>query len=363
MSGKVYKKGKINILELSGNYRQMGREYGRLFKDNLKAFYDVIINEHFIKELDLTYELIKEITGVLHNLYPKRFKEIFSGMAETSGMDLEKIIILDHAFVIHFVIEEDVTGCSAIACWKEYTGGGPLVFGRNFDYPELYKKFGDFVTLLVIKPDDGSIPTASFGHTGQISVNTAMNRSGIFLANNEAVASGGTTFRPDISHALMNELAFLLDCSDMNSFDAAIRKTQSNGPVIANMADKEAAYSYEWPPFGVRCRKADRDGLLVSTNHYIDPSWGIPEPISDVSERTLTRRKNLLKLGEKYKGNFNREIMKNILDMPIAEGGATHLDKTIYQVVAVPEDLTLDIKIPDFQDWVKVDLKAYFGGR
>jgi len=361
MKSKVYKKEKINIIELSGSYRQIGRDYGTLLKDDLNRFYNVAIEEHFIKEDGLSYELIQELTWAIYRLYPRRYKEIFSGMSETSNMPVEKLVILDHVIAIHFISGEDIVGCSCIACWNDYTAGGPLVFGRNFDFPEYYKKFGEFATLIIIKPDDKSVPTASFGYAGQISVNTAMNSAGFFLANNEAVASAGSTFRPDIRHGLISELSFLLNYSGMSDFDRVIRTTQSNGPIVVNVADEKAAYSYEWPPFGLKKRVNDREGLLISTNHYLHPSWGIPEPGPHTSEKTIERRANLLAIAEKYKGEFTADKMIQVLDLPLSENGATHFDKTIYQVVAVPETRIFHIKLPGFQDWIEVDLKPYFG--
>lgn len=33
--GKLYKAGEVSVLELKGNYRQMGRQYGQLLKSEL----------------------------------------------------------------------------------------------------------------------------------------------------------------------------------------------------------------------------------------------------------------------------------------------------------------------------------------
>jgi hypothetical protein len=76
------------------------------------------------------------------------------------------------------------------------------------------------------------------------------------------------------------------------------------------------------------------------------------------------RRTNLLALGEKNKGRINSSSMIQMLDTPMDKGGATWPEtgeiRTVYQVVAVPQDRMLIVKVPGFQDWTPVDLKELF---
>jgi len=62
----------------------------------------------------------------MFNLYPERFKDIIYGMAETSGLSIEKHIVLNG-----LELYGSIAGCSGIAAWGDYTKGGPLVFGRT----------------------------------------------------------------------------------------------------------------------------------------------------------------------------------------------------------------------------------------
>ena len=51
--GKLYKAGKIGVLQLSGSYVEMGRQYGGLLKDEIQEFYTFAIDEHYIKDVGL----------------------------------------------------------------------------------------------------------------------------------------------------------------------------------------------------------------------------------------------------------------------------------------------------------------------
>ncbi len=41
--GKLYRAGQVRVLELTGSYRQMGRQYGDLAKDDLRAMHTTTV--------------------------------------------------------------------------------------------------------------------------------------------------------------------------------------------------------------------------------------------------------------------------------------------------------------------------------
>ncbi len=65
-------------------------------------------------------------------------------------------------------------------------------------------------------------------------------------------------------------------------------------------------------------------------------------------------------LGEQYKGQFNEQKMMEILDINMEDGGVTKPIDTIFQIVAVPQNLKLWMKIRDHQDWTPIDLNNSF---
>ena len=100
-------------------------------------------------------------------------------------------------------------------------------------------------------------------------------------------------------------------------------------------------------------------GLMVSTNHYVNDGWGFPIPGDAESWNSITRRSNLLDMAERHKGSIDVEMMKEIMSTSIEDGGPAHF-LTRYQIVAVPENMSLNIFVPCVGDWVEVDLEEYF---
>lgn len=355
--GDLYKSGKLNVLNLHGTYRQMGRQYGYLLKDQLNHLYKIAIEDYFVGEKGLSQKTMKDAADALFDLYPERFKEILRGMAETSGMSLDKHIILNG-----LELYGTISACSGIAAWDDYTKDGSMVFGRNYDWFDSYREFAKYLTVTVLNSDSG-IPCAIITFAGVIYTTTGINKNGLFLELNNGLPSGGGMSHANRVHAIINLLAFLTDCSSMEHLDAAFNSTRSNFTFIINVADGKRAYSYEWPPFGLKRRTAETNGLLVATNHFVDPEWGL-SLMQNTGFRTVERRKNLLSMGHNGKGEIDAEKMMDILDVSMDAGGATwpagDSIQTVYQIVAVPGELEMWLKVPDFQDWTSVNLASMF---
>jgi hypothetical protein len=355
--GELYRAGRISVVELSGNYRQMGRQYGMLLKDELTTLYHDAIEEFFIKQKGFTRERLQIIAQSFFDLYPHRYKEIIYGMAETSGLGIERQILLNGIEWFPKINHLLFNRCSGIAAWGPYTSGGPLVFGRNNDDDPFYKEFARFMVIAVFKPDDLSVPVALINYAGVIYNATGMNSEGLFIELNSGPWMGFSLDRLSIFVTLFS---FLQDYPSLPEVDKGFKSTLANLSSIINVADRNRAYSYECSIYDTRRIVAEQEGLLAATNHFVGPTWNIAQIDEKVTTDTsIKRRQNLLALGEIYKGSFSPYVMMRVLDTPIDQGGAT-VEGTIYQVIAVPAQLKLWVKVPGLQDWTMIRLGPLF---
>ncbi len=349
--GKHYKAGPVSVLQLHGAYNQMGRQYGALVRDDLNALYESMISEF---SPHISYERMKQIAEAVYAVYPQEYKEILIGMAETSGLGLERQIILN---AVEFIpkIQNDVPyHCSGLAAWGDYSLDGRLIFGRNNDDAEIYKVFGKYTIVAVFNPSDSGMPVAVVNYAGAIYVPNGMNRDGIFLELNAGNAQQFYADRPSIFLTLFS---FLKNHSTQDEMNAAFQPVLANLSSIVNVADENIAYSFECSVTECRRRDPDAPGLLASTNHFIDPSLGFPLP--PPTDDSAVRRDNLLALAEAKKGAINVPVMKDILDTTMEHGGATN-EGTIYQIVADPRDRTIWLKAPGTFDWQEIPLWDFF---
>jgi len=356
--GKLYKAGNISVLQLSGSYKEMGRQYGGLLKDEIREFYTFAIDEHFTRDKGIDYDTLRVFSGMACDKYPEKFRALMAGISETSGLPPEKEAILEQLLVIQEIEIDEGPSCSAIAAWGNYTGGRPLVLGRNFDHEPDFKKFSPYLNVVVYNPPD-DIPVALVVYPGQVTSLTGMNANGVFFEANEGAKSGGSTISTDRLLLPVEMTRFLTDYPGFREFDAAMNTTRSNYAFVVQVADTDAAWSYEASVPEIKRRGGQEPGLLVATNDFVNPAWGLTLPV-DAEDKSVQRRDNLLALGNLYKGRITPETMMQILDVPFDEGGATWPDRTEYQVVFEPVNNTLWMKTRGIQDWVEIDLDNYF---
>ena len=357
--GALGRIGKINVLELNGGYRQMGRQYGELFKSRLEGFYESAVNGYFIKKEHFPYLKILALSRLLFRSYPSEFKEMFTGMNETSKLGISKLVMLDQLNAFELIRNQGIGRCSNISAWGDYSASGKLIIGRNFDQPEHFKKFNEFLTIVIFSPDDG-IPTMNIGYAGQVGINSAMNERGVFIANNEAPVIKGDTIDISAPNVLLKELEFLMGSSDLSDLDRHIKSAKTNCPIIVSAADTKSARTYEWTASGLKRAPEIGGGFIVTTNHFTDPSWGRPSPGPHAYGMTEERSANLISLGREHKGKIDVKKMRDLLDIGLNEGGAAHSDKTIFKMVVAPAELRIWLKIPEYQDWTEVDLRKLF---
>ncbi|MCX5748845.1 MAG: hypothetical protein NTZ10_01175 [Candidatus Saganbacteria bacterium] len=141
--GKLYKAGAINVVVMKGNFRQMGRQYGALLKSEMNEFYDLAVTKTLIGEKKAPYKELLEMCKEALDRNPYYVKEWVRGMSETSGLGLEKQIIVSEA--LGAIIMAPAGSCSGMIAWKDYSRGGSTVAGRNWDLGTMaiipYQKF------------------------------------------------------------------------------------------------------------------------------------------------------------------------------------------------------------------------------
>ena len=347
-----FKVGPVSVVDLHGTWYEMGRQFGDLMKDELHDIYDflqtiIAANQGNSDKTDSIVEQQKSQT-------PYRICEFMKGAAETSGLTYDQIHMINAV--------ERIGGlphCSVAMAWGDYTDGS-LVIGRNYDYADYFSQIADDVAITVYHPADGALATATIGYVGEIYAVNAINEAGIFLELNNGKPSAnikspnyrftGTTMLFDI----------MFDADDLNDIDLFFNTTNSSSSSIINVADSQKGVSYEWCPIDVKHGESENpEGLLVSTNYFLNPEWDFPVPSDADSWNAISRRDNLLKLIEAKKGSVDVSVMQDIIATPFEDGGAM-LDLTVYQLVVVPETFELWIRIIDAEDdaWFSVDLAS-----
>ena len=359
--GTKRREGIINIIDLHGTWREMGRQYGSLMASEMKHIYEIAIVKKLVNEYGLDIENMKVRAGKFYANYPFRFKEILRGMSETSGMSLEQIQLVN-AVELLAATAQNLPQCTGIAAWGDYVSE-TLVYGRNYDYLPWFKEFSHDIVIACYHPADGSLATATMGYAGEIYVVNGMNEKGIYLELNNGMPSGGALWYDSRVPSVAALFQFLLDGASLDEIESFFQTTKANFAYIIGVSDGQTARCYEWPVFEVKRREShSRHGLTVLSNHFTEFSWGLPRPEDKTNWLTRSRRQNLLTLAKHFKGTIDSKTMMKMMDTRIEDLGAT-TDMTVYQMVVVPERFQVWFKIPDTQEWTEIDMKAILNPR
>ncbi len=356
MEQTYYRRDKngITLVSLAGTWREMGRQYGELYREELRhIFFEMLIRP--VEDDPEGYANMVKLAETKYLDYPVRLKSFFRGMEESSGLTEEQLMICNAMETVYTV--EGMPMCSAMAVWDDYAKD-ELIFGRNYDYNDLFFAFKDYLSVCVYHPADGSVPTATVGYIGEIYFANGMNANGLFMALNNG-SNSHPVKNPERLTSLAQLMQLMLDAPDMEYCKKFFKTVGCSSSYIVGVADGKSARSYEWCTLGMQQGMRDNNGVQVMTNHFTNPAWELETPTDQTGWYTITRRKNLLRMAEEQKGRIDAEAMMKIMSTPIAEGGPFGW-LTVYQIVAVPARRTLYIRVVNGADWTEFRLDEVF---
>ncbi|MFA5879944.1 MAG: C45 family peptidase [Candidatus Margulisiibacteriota bacterium] len=348
--GERYQIGPHTLLNLHGNYREMGRQYGTLLKFELNELKSYLKKQPPINNEE-TNNLILANAEKHYNYYPQEFKDLIEGMAETSGLSFAEQQLLSFLEFFPEIIppkNAPQNQCTCIAINKDQSVDGKLIFGRNYDWFPNHEKMKHLLTTTIFHADGAKNATALINYPGSLKATTAMNSHGIFLAINSEDRKNDPAKGP----LLLKLQAFLRNNNNLAEFQENMLASQSNRPIIINVADDNEAFSDEYSLDNVKFVH----NFFVATNHFVHPDWH-----KKAKGDTVERRNNVLAKFTNPDEKINLDQLKKILETPIKDGGVSFpIKNSMFRVIAVPQDLKLWLCVPNVYNWTEIDLKPFF---
>ena len=367
-NGKAYKTGDNAywVLTLNGTWQEMGRQYGGLVGGELCRFYMDISRD--IADRGMGYDEQLESAKALASNLSSNLNDLLKGIAETSGLNKDEVLILNASMSSLAGLAlglETPSACSGLAVWDKYTTDGTLVFGRNWDIDrKSMQEYMKYLSVVVFNPDSGNA-FANVHPLGSVYLETGMNDKGLFLELNNGMSSD-PQYIEDREDTISVLVAALNECSTISEASKYLSDIPADLSHIIQIADGSECVSVERATFGARVRTTEQKGVLAAYNSFVPPypeEWKgrVTDPPAKEDD---PRYDNLINLANsrEFFGKLDVSGMKRLMDVEVRHGGAVHKG-TVYQVIAVPERLTLWIRALDYSDWQQVDLKDLFGIR
>lgn len=355
-TGYLKKSDTLWILNLEGNYTDMGRQYGALLKNELQTLYSQM-------DASIGYDRgsTQYLLGLLSSNMEGREKQLLAGMAQETGL-----LPNQHEFMnasLFFMYAN--IGCSAFSATGDKTDSGFTIAGRNFDNPR-----GVFSTILrgksimvIYNPRDqftGATPhrdnpVAIMSQIGWLYGLSNLNSKGIYLEYNNATNSIAIPpldltdqGNPDklvyilthVADGLHQNLYAAFDSDTLEEVDVKL----SGKAAIANMtqvADKSRVWHYERSPYENSKRinaggATGAHGYLnppdtdIFTNHFFYDTWRnqnldlytqFESKGIDSGSRTFARLKNIQDMVASSTGKITVEKMKTIMTTHLRNDG------------------------------------------
>lgn len=227
----------------------LGQKLGERLDANIQTYIQFISQRGSLDEGKLKAEAMAWLRRL-----PARFKEEYEGMAEGSGLPLERFAEWCYA-------DQCVNGqCSGFIARLQ----GKTWVARNNDYyaPGLWG-YG------LISEIDGRIPTLTFGLEGDILTSTGVNRQKLWLHYNFLPA----TDVPEASKPNLDPQVFLAEaletCADMDSLELLLAEKNRKGGMLLFVIDGK---NNDFAMYECTCnhfyRRDPSGNWTAGTNHY-----------------------------------------------------------------------------------------------
>jgi isopenicillin-N N-acyltransferase-like protein len=247
----------IPVVRLSGSHRDVGRQYGAIFREQIR-----FLREEYFEPLPVAVlgrDAIRAWAEAVEAYIPEPYREEMRGMAETAGLTYEEVLQVNTC-----VDRLQSVMCSTIAVSGDAAKDGEVIFGRNLDFPGrgvLHR-----TSVVVVFAPEGKTPVASVTWPGLLGVLSGINAEGVAGAT-MMIHRRESELRPGVPYMLMYREALhgAKRASDVFDAIAASRRTCPN-----NFMAVDASGAAEVTEFDAdrAVRRAAEHGCLCSTNFF-----------------------------------------------------------------------------------------------
>lgn len=308
VSSKKQQQGVFRIVWLEGSAYEMGKQHGKLLKDEIEW---AMKNSTYIDQIKGLLPTIKSM-GYVDFAEKNSYKDIVDeckGMVEETedvGWTMDLCLVINFGDVLMEmannqqggVISKSVQltpGCSQIIANKEASEDRHLYHARILDWAEV-DVLVKYPTIFVRQPSDG-IPHAYIGFPGNLSPYSGINAAGITAGSNEAHPLN-STHTGTSGHSHVQMLGQILKRA--HSFDEAETLIENEQHMSTEVIVVGDGVRDEGVIFELTAKVVDKrplkEGVAYVTNHfegdisqYVDK-----EPVNSSSQLRFDRLKQLL---------------------------------------------------------------------
>lgn len=362
----------LHVLKLVGSHYEMGRQHGRMLRDEVRRgpipYYRTYLEQMLGRTglgplTPLAWPLVQRLVGQkVAGSFPDYAREAIRGLAEGAGLDEEELLegcsfpdsmlwiaarvmkLKRVGPAVHHRVALGL-GCTSAIAWGSATQDGKLLHARNFDYHGV-DCWPKSAAVVFHEPDEGlryvSVSAAGVLMGGV----TAMNEAGLSLTVHQHMFTDQTTLGGTPIGCIGDEI--MRKARSLDDAEAILSQHRPIGCwtyLVTDAHRREVLCWEEDPKRRARVRRgADGGDTFGYANIYLDPELGATEQALYGSywrhNRARYARVNEL-LAQGF-GDHSPNRMASILadqgDGPCRISEAIGMLMTVGSVVFRPED-------------------------
>lgn len=350
----------VTVLHLSGNYEQMGTEFGILESQELNTYYQKLMANTQI--IDMSNNKNMRATIYMYSRLPSDFRNYLRGVAAGSDLSLLKILRISASLPLSYV-----SSCSVLLTDGTVNANQHNIIVRNLDARQNI--------MNLIAPDSRAIvsilnnQTVVIGSLINLPAATIINKNRILLeANNGMLSESKPYYRNQFNVTLMDQAA--LQFSDVDKVENYLSHNLPSTAYLTGIISPSQIAYFEIAPTVAKEGCADINKHIIAyTNFFIDPVLA-QQPRYDLNNDSKTqavrRYLNLTALAKKdiaTKHKFSSDDLKSIITTPINDGGPfaepgkiakNNPDVTVYSIYYDANLNQLSIYPQSTHRWVNV---------
>jgi len=249
--GTLRKDGPLWILNLQGNYYDMGRQYGNLAKDHLLAFYRILD-----RDIAFNSQQVQAVLALLEPTLEDRERKLLNGMALESGLTFQQLRFVGASIYFSYATSSLSIGCTVLGATRTQTTTGHSIVGRNFDNPTpMMNQLAGRNAVIIYNPVS---EVHGNNHVdNQISVVTTLGwffGASIFNARglNFEYLNGMLSIpamNMSVSDGLHQNLYAAFDCDIEEQVDALYLSAKTAAATLTQVSSSTNIWHYERSPF------------------------------------------------------------------------------------------------------------------
>jgi hypothetical protein len=332
---KLVYTGAYPVIHLYGNPKEMGTQYGKILKPQLKSLFSILVSVFPKKKLDSYIQL-----GInTEKSLPQSILTEIKAISIASGVDYNLLLAMNVATKVD---------CSTLAAWGESTPDGELIMGRNAEYKT--KGLNSVLGIIVVRHPSHGYSSVDITYLGLAGSFSGMNEKGVCFGNMLAYNGLDKTTN---SSGIPIQILFRLGskaATTPNEFKNILAKNNFMIPNIVLLANKDKAIISEHSQFDNDFREGTK-GILASTNFFHSSKLINSSPLKPDKRYSII----LNEVKNNY-GNLSLEKIKLIMHK--ARKRKTNIQCVIFEPVKLKMHVSMNQRPASKGPFTIIDVKS-----